>query len=292
MKITKAVIPAAGYGTRFLPFTKASPKEMIPVVDKPVIQYIVEAAVKSGIEEIILITGQNKRSIEDHFDSNFELEFRLEQAGKKEELKELRQISELAKFVYIRQKEPLGNGHAVLCAKEVIGDEPFVVIWGDEIWTGEKPQIQQLLNSFAENQQPIISLKESASDEEFQYMCQRYGCIDGQKVKDNLYEIKSVVEKPDPAEAPSNLFSMGGYVLTPAIFNYLEKIQSGKGNEIWLVDALREMAKVEKVYGRCIEGQYYDIGNKLGFLKATVDFALGRADINGEFKEFLKAKNI
>lgn len=286
MRIKKAVIPVAGLGTRFLPFTKAMPKEMLPLVDIPVLQYIVEEAVEAGIEEIILITGQNKRAIEDHFDYSFELEERLKRAGKIEEFKEIRRISDMAKFVYVRQKEPKGNGHAILCAKEVVGNEPFVVFWGDDFIEAKPSRTKQLLSAFEKLNHSVISLVKCQEEEDKS----RYGIVEiGQEIESGLYKINNIIEKPGPDKAPSDLFIAGGFVFTPEVFGILEKLKPGKGGEIWLADADAQLAQAGKMYGLEIKnGKYYDTGSKIGYLKTVIDFALKRDDVNGEFVEYLK----
>jgi UTP--glucose-1-phosphate uridylyltransferase len=286
-KLRKIVIPVAGYGTRFLPFTKAQPKEMIPVVDKPVIQYIVENAVAAGFNQVVLVTSSNKRALEDHFDSNYELETKLEKAGKKEALEAVRHATNLAKFIYVRQPEPLGNGHAVLMAREVVGDEPFAMVWGDEILKSEPSVLKQLRECYEKYQKSTITLIR-APKEKFEEYCAKYGCADVEDLGGGEYKIKGVVEKPDPKDAPSDLFSVGGWIFEPKIMDILAQTQSGKGGEIWLQDAVDVLAKSGELYGKEMPCQYYDIGSKLGFLKATVDFALERDDVKEEFAEYLK----
>lgn len=287
MTLKKIVIPVAGYGTRFLPYTKAAPKEMVPLVDKPVIQYIVEDAVAAGFTEVILITGANKRAIEDHFDSNFELEYKLEKAGKTEQLKEVRKISKLAKFIYVRQPEPLGNGHAILMAKGVVGDEPFAVVWGDGIMRADPPVLAQLRKCFEKHKKSCLALTR-APKEQFKEYCQRYACAEVEKISPTDYKIKKVIEKPEPDEAPSDLFSIGGMVFEPKVMEILETTKPGKGGEIWLQDANDVLAKNGELYGREIDVKYFDIGSKQGFLEATVEFALEREDLKEEFGEYLK----
>jgi len=291
VKIRKVIIPVAGFGTRFLPYTKAAPKEMLPIVDKPVIQFIVEEAVRSGIEEVVLITGQNKRAIEDHFDYNFELEQLLKDKGKEKEFEEIRRISDMAKFFYVRQKAPLGNGHAVLCAKEIINNEPFAVAWGDDLFRAKVPHIQQLINVFDKYHQPVISLIK-APEGKFEDYCSRYGVADAEKIDKRTYKIKKLVEKPEPANAPSDLFSIGGYIFTPDIFPILEKTKPGKGGEIWLVDAIEVLAKQGRLFGCLLEGDYHDIGSKSGFLKATVAYALEHGDVDEDFRQYLRELKI
>lgn len=288
MEIKKAIIPAAGYGTRFLPATKASPKEMLPIVDKPVIQYVVEEAVKSGIKHIIIITGANKRPIEDHFDYNFELEYRLHEAGKDKELAEMREIATMATFTYIRQKEHLGNGHAVLCAKEIINHEPFAVLWGDEFMTAEPPRIKQMMDAYEKYPGVIMSALRTSKPED----TKKYGFGKGEEIEKGLYRLTDMVEKPGPKDVPSDIALVGGYILVPEIFDILEKMNPGKGGEIWLTDAIKELINQNKpVYAKDIDkGKYYDCGDKLEYLKANIDLALGRADLAGGLKQFLDEK--
>lgn len=284
MKIRKAIIPAAGYGTRFLPMTKASPKEMLPIIDKPIIQYIVEEAVASGIEDIILVTGYNKRAIEDHFDHCLELENYLEKTGKDEQLEEVRKIARMANFIYIRQKGPYGTGTPILNAAPIIGDEPFVVLWGDDFIHSDPPRTQQLIEVYHKFKGPVISLVKTDDKG-----TNKYGIADAALIKDNVYRINKLIEKPGPEKAPSRLASVSGFLLTPDIFPILENLQPGKGGEFWLNDAMDQLGEKRDFYGCLIKnGQYYDTGNKLEYLKANVEFGLTRKDINGEFKSFLK----
>lgn len=284
MQIKKAIIPAAGYGTRFLPFTKAMPKEMLPLIDKPVIQYIVEELVASGITQIILITNWNKRAIEDHFDYNFELEYRLKEAGKTEYYQMIREVANLATFTYVRQKELLGNGHAVLCAKNLINNEPFVVSWGDDLIIGKnKPYFAQLIDIYKKYEASVLSVM--PTDKEGM---KRYGIIKAKKVTDRIHQVLGVVEKPGPEKAPSNLAHLGGFVLTPNIFKILEKTKPGKSGEIWLQDAVNDLCQTEPVYAYEYEGERYDTGEKKGFLESTVKMALQREDLKEDFKKFLK----
>ena len=285
LRVKKAVIPVAGLGTRFLPATKAQPKEMLPLVDKPVIQYIVEEAVKAGIEQIIFITGRHKRAIEDHFDRNLELERALEEKGKRELLKAVKEISEIADFIFIRQKEPKGLGHAVLTAEPAVGSEPFAVLLGDDVMVGEKPAIGELIEVFKKFNCPVLGLQEVPREE-----VSSYGIAGGRLVEEDLIKVDSLVEKPSPAEAPSNYAIAGRYILTPDIFTVLRRTKPGKGGEIQLTDAIAELAKERAVYGRIIKGKRYDTGNKLGFLEATVDFALMRNDLREPFLKFLEEK--
>lgn len=284
-KIRKAVIPAAGFGTRFLPQTKALPKEMLPIVDKPVIQYVVEEVVASGVKDIVIVTGWNKRAIEDHFDYPFELEKRLEEWGKLDKLEEVRRIADMANFIYIRQKGPYGNGTPVLSAREVIGDEPFLVIWGDEFIYSTPPRAKQCIDVFEKYGDPVISAIQVPKKD-----VQRYGIADVKHVEDQVYQIFKLIEKPDPKEAPSNLAAHGCYVLTPDIFDEIAKLKPGKGNEIWLTDAIRNLMKKRPIYACEIKnGKYYDTGNKIEYLKTVVEFALRHEDLNGEFRKYLKS---
>lgn len=282
MKVRKAVIPAAGLGTRFLPATKAQPKEMLPIVDKPTIQYIVEEAVESGIEDLIIITGKHKRAIEDHFDRNLELEMALEAKGKKELLETVKDISDLINVHYVRQKETKGLGHAILCAKTFIGNEPFAVLLGDDIVNADKPVTKQLIEEFEEKESTIIGVQEVPNN-----LVHKYGIVDYSEQYDDLYKVRALVEKPNLEDAPSNIAILGRYIITPEIFNILENTPPGKGNEIQLTDALQSLMNKEEVYAKVFSGKRYDIGNKLGFLEATIEFAMGRDDIKDEFKEYL-----
>lgn len=284
-KITKAVIPAAGMGTRFLPATKALPKEMLPVVDKPVIQYVVEEAVASGIKDIIIITGWHKRSIEDHFDYPFELEKRLAEAGKYNKLKLIRKIADMANFIYIRQKGPYGNATPVLNAKRVIGNEPFAVLWGDEFIYAKPPRLKQMMDVYDKYKDCVISGVRIVEKK----AVSKYGIAEYKEVDKGIFEIKRIVEKPDPDKAPSNLAVHGAYIFNPEIFEYLEKLKPGKAGEVWLVDAINQLMQKRAVYAVEIkEGRYYDTGNILEYLKANVEFALARSDLASEFKSFLK----
>lgn len=286
-KVRKAVIPAAGFGTRFLPATKASPKEMLPIVDKPIIQYVVEQAVEAGIEQVIIVTGWHKRAIEDHFDRHFELEARLEKDGKIRELKEVKRISELCDFVYVRQKEPLGNGHAVLVARDVVGDEPFVVMWGDEFFEADPPSVAQLIKAYEEFNSPVIAgvrIEEKNLN--------RYGIADVTPVRGNIFKINNIVEKPEASEAPSNLATHGNYLLTPDIFEILSGLKPQKNGEIWIAQAIDELIKKRDVYAvELANAKYYDCGSKIDYLKAVVDFGLKHEDTNSQFREYLKTLN-
>jgi len=283
MTIKKAIIPAAGLGTRFLPATKAQPKEMLPIVDKPTIQYIVEEAVASGIEDILIITGRNKRAIEDHFDRAIELELALEKKNKQSLLKLVREISEMVNIHYIRQKEPRGLGHAIYCARSFIGSEPFAVLLGDDIvHSPTKPCLKQLIEVYERFRTTILGVQEVPHDQ-----VSLYGIVAGKPVEEGIYKVEDLVEKPFREQAPSNIAILGRYILTPEIFDILKTTKPGAGGEIQLTDALKELAKHQVIYAYTFEGIRYDVGNKLGFLKATVEFALKQKDISGEFLKYL-----
>ena len=281
--ITKAVIPAAGLGTRFLPATKASPKEMLPLVDKPLIQYVVEEAVAAGIHQIIIITGRGKRAIEDHFDISFELEETLKQTGKEDHIPALRKISDMADFCYIRQSQPQGLGHAILCAKNLIGDEPFAVLLGDDIVDHPVPALQQMISIYERTPAPLIGVQRVAQSQVHQY-----GILDAMLAIDGLHKINHLVEKPSPEDAPSDLAVIGRYILIPEIFDLLEKTKPGKNNEIQLTDALNDLAALRTMYGYLIKGNRYDAGDKLGFLQATVEMGLKNPSLGDAFKQYLK----
>jgi UTP--glucose-1-phosphate uridylyltransferase len=285
MTVKKAIIPAAGLGTRFLPATKAQPKEMLPIVDKPTIQYIIEEAVASGIEEILIITGRNKKCIEDHFDKSIELELELEKAGKEELLELVRDISDMVDIHYIRQKEPRGLGHAIYCAKTFVGDEPFAVLLGDDVVDSETPCLKQLIDCFSEYKTTILGVqtvqKENVS---------KYGIVDGIHIEDKVYKVKDLVEKPSMEEAPSNVAILGRYIITPEIFNILANTEPGKGGEIQLTDALKTLINKEAMYAYNFEGKRYDVGDKLGFLEATIEFALKKEELREEFIDYLNSK--
>lgn len=286
-KITKALIPAAGFGTRFLPQTKAMPKEMLPIVDKPVIQYVVEEVVASGIETVIIVTGANKRAIEDHFDEpNEELEQMLLEGGKTEALEQIKKISQMADFVYIRQKGPYGNGTPVLSGEAVIENESFAVVWGDEFILSDPPRLAQMMEVHEKYGGIVISGVRIEKKEDLK----RYGIADIEPVEDNIFKIKRIVEKPSPEEAPSNLATHGAYILPPEIFGALKEVQPGKGGEIWLIDAINLLqSRGVPVYAVEISNaKYYDTGNKLEYMKTVVDMALLHPEINGEFEEYLK----
>ena len=282
-KIRKAVIPAAGLGTRFLPATKAQPKEMLPIVDKPTLQYIIEEAVASGIEEILIITGRNKKSIEDHFDKSVELELELENKGKTELLEIVQNISNMINIHYIRQKEPRGLGDAIYCARHFIGDEPFAVMLGDDIVDNKVPCLKQLMDAYDEYRTTILGVQKVAKED-----TNKYGIIDAKFIEDRVYKVKDLVEKPDSDKAPSNIAILGRYIITPEIFDILSDLPPGKGDEIQLTDALKELSKKEAMYAYDFEGRRYDVGDKLGFLEATVDFALKRDELKDGFIDYLR----
>lgn len=282
MKVKKAIIPAAGLGTRFLPATKAQPKEMLPIVDKPTIQYIIEEAVASGIEQILIITGRNKRAIEDHFDKSVELENELESHNKEQLLTLVKDISNMAEIYYIRQKEPKGLGHAISCAKTFVGNEPFAVMLGDDVVDSKVPCLKQLINCYDEYKTSILGVQEVPPSE-----VSKYGIVAGMHIENGVYKVKDLVEKPKVEEAPSNIAILGRYIITPQIFNILEETKPGKGGEIQLTDALRTLICNEAMYAYNFEGRRYDVGDKLGFLEATVEFALKREDLKKDFMKYL-----
>lgn len=281
--IKKAIFPVAGFGTRFLPATKAQPKEMLPIVDKPVIQYLVEEAVAAGITDIIMVTGRGKRAIEDHFDSSFELEHTLVEKEKHALLEEVRNISKLANFIYVRQPKPLGDGHAILCARNLIGDEPCAILFGDDIIDGKVPGIKQLIDAYNETGCSIIGLQEIDKKDS-----SSYGMIGGKKVGNMLYEIEQLVEKPKPADAPSNLAVIGKYIITPEIFDCIEQGGRSAGGEQRLIDGFEVLLKKQRIYGKILEGKRYDTGQKIGLITANIDFALKRKDLGPELREYLK----
>jgi UTP--glucose-1-phosphate uridylyltransferase len=287
-RVRKGVFPAAGLGTRFLPATKAQPKEMLPIVDKPTIQYVVEEAVASGLSEIVIVTGRNKRAIEDHFDAAFELEYYLNDRGKMDELAQIQTISDLASVSYVRQKEPLGLGHAILCARSLVGEEPFGVFLGDDI-IGQTnvPCMRQLLEVYERYGGPVIAIERVPMSR-----IQHYGVIAGRHVGGNVWEIDDLVEKPTAEEAPSDLAIIGRYVLTPDIFPILADTPADARGEIQLTDALRALKRRRPMYAVAFEGKRFDTGDKLGFLKATVEFALARPDLADEFRAYLKSLNL
>jgi len=305
-QIKKVIIPAAGWGTRFLPATKAMPKEMLPIVDKPVIQYVVEEVVAAGIKDIIIVTGWQKRAIEDHFDNSFELEKHLEAQGKKKELSQIKKIPQLANFIYVRQKgKYYGNAVPILNAQSIIGNEPFAVLWGDEFIMAQPPRLTQMLNVYKKYKGAVISAVEIKDKNQFS----RYGIADiepvdeasssssrfaslrsARVVEKNIFKIKKIIEKPSPNKAPSNLATHGAYILPPEIFNIIKNLKPGKNNEIWLVDAINELIKINfPVYACKIKnGKYYDTGNKLEYLKTVIKFAFQRPEFSKELKQYLK----
>ncbi len=286
-KIRKAVFPAAGYGTRFLPATKAQPKEMLPIVDKPVIQYLVEEAVEAGIEEIIIVTGRGKRAIEDHFDHSFELEHTLEKKGKKNLLKKVWEVSDLAKFVYVRQPMPLGDGHAIMQAKELIGDEPFAVLFGDDIVDHEIPAIKQLINVYEKTNSSVIGLEKIPKNE-----TNKYGIVKSCGFDGRTHHLEGMVEKPDPKKAPSDLAIIGKYICTPEIFEAMEKAKPSKDGEIRLIDGFLELIKTQQIYGYELEGKRFDTGQQLGFIGATIHYALKRKDLSADLTKILRSLDL
>ena len=283
-KIKKAIIPAAGLGTRFLPATKAQPKEMLPIVDKPTLQYIIEECVASGIEEILIITGRNKKSIEDHFDRNIELELELEKSNKQEMLEMVREISDMVNIHFIRQKEPKGLGHAILCAKSFVGNEPFAVLLGDDVvYNDGKPCLKQLIDCYGEYKTSVLGVQNVADEN-----VDKYGIVSGIKIDDRVYKVKNLIEKPSIDEAPSNIAILGRYIITPKIFEILQNTEPGKGNEIQLTDALLKLIEEEAMYAYNFEGRRYDVGDKLGFLEATVEYAVRREELREDFIKYLE----
>ncbi|VUZ86610.1 UTP--glucose-1-phosphate uridylyltransferase [Candidatus Methylomirabilis lanthanidiphila] len=287
MRIRKAIIPAAGLGTRFLPATKAQPKEMLPIVDKPTIQYVVEEAAASGIEDIIIVTGRGKDAIENHFDRSMELQIALDRQGKKEQLREIERISELASFCYIRQEEPLGLGHAILTAKALVGDEPFAVLLGDDIIDSEVPCLGQMIAAFERYRSSIIAVQQVSKEE-----TSNYGIIDSRSIEDSIYQILDLVEKPSPESAPSDLAIIGRYILTPEVFAALERTIPDAGGEIQLTNGLRALLRTQAMYGLAFRGRRYDAGSKLGFVKATVQFALKRPDLAPGLRAYLRTLSL
>ncbi len=283
MRVKKAIIPAAGLGTRFLPATKAQPKEMLPIVDKPTIQYIVEEAIDSGIEEILIVTGRNKRAIEDHFDRSVELELELARKNNNGLLKQVQDISNLVDIHYIRQKEAKGLGHAIYCARTFVGNEPFAVMLGDDVVSSRIPCLRQLMDVFEDYSNTVLGVQKVSPDD-----VNKYGIISCEELGERLYKVKDLVEKPAINDAPSNVAILGRYIITPEIFDILGDTEPGSGGEIQLTDALRTLGNSQPMYAYNFEGKRYDIGSKLGFLQATVEFALQREDLKDEFKEYLK----
>lgn len=284
MKVRKAIIPAAGLGTRFLPATKAQPKEMLAIVDKPTIQYIIEEAVASGIQDIIIVTGRNKRSIEDHFDRSIELELELEKNNKQDVLEMVRNISEIANIHYIRQKEPRGLGHAILTARHFIGDEPFAVLLGDDIVVSKKPCLGQMLEVYDEYKTSVLGVQKVAKE-----VVNKYGIVDSKPIDNRVYKVKDLVEKPPIDKAPSDVAILGRYIITPTIFKYLETQDAGAGGEIQLTDALKRMAKDEAMYAYEFKGHRYDVGTKAGFIQANIEFALRNDELKEDMLQYLNA---
>jgi UTP--glucose-1-phosphate uridylyltransferase len=282
MRVKKAVIPAAGLGTRFLPATKAQPKEMLPIVDKPTIQYIIEEAVASGIEEILIITGRSKKAIEDHFDKSVELEQELEHNNKQELLSMVKEVSNMANIYYIRQKEPKGLGHAINCARTFIGNEPFAVMLGDDIVDSKTPCLKQLIGCYNEFKTTILGVQEVARQD-----VNKYGIVKGMHIEDGVYKVKDLIEKPKVEESPSNIAILGRYIITPQIFDILDNTVPGKGGEIQLTDALKTLISQEAMYAYKFEGRRYDVGDKLGFLQANIEYALKREDLREPFMKYL-----
>lgn len=283
-KIRKAIIPAAGLGTRFLPATKAQPKEMLPIVDTPTIQYIIEEAVASGIEEILIITGRNKKCIEDHFDRSIELELELEKSGKNELLELVRDISDMVDIHFIRQKEPKGLGHAIYCAKTFVGNEPFAVLLGDDIvYNDEYPCLKQLMDCYSEYGTTILGVQSVDEND-----VDKYGIVDGIHIENNVHKVKGLVEKPAVDEAPTNVAILGRYIITPRIFEILENTAPGKGGEIQLTDALLELMSQEAMYAYNFKGRRYDVGSKQGFLEATIEYALRRPELRDDLTVYLE----
>lgn len=283
MEVRKAVIPAAGLGVRFFPVTKSLPKEMLPLVDKPIIQYIIEEAVASGLENILVVTGRGKRAIEDYFDQSPDLERHLTQKGKHDLLKIVRELGELVDIHYVRQKEPRGLGHAVFCARKFVGEEPFAVLLGDDLICHEIPCLKQMLALYTQVQATILAVQEVPAQD-----VNKYGILDARLIQPGVYQVNDLVEKPDPATAPSRLAIMGRYIITPQIFELLARTPPGAGGEIQLTDALRELKQTQPIYGLAFKGKRYDVGDKLGYLKATIDFALAHhPDLKEEFAAYL-----
>lgn len=280
--IKKAIIPAAGLGTRFLPATKATPKEMLPIIDKPMIQYIVEEAIASGIEDILIVTGKNKRAIEDHFDHSFELESHLEEKQKLQELFDVRQSGNV-EIHYIRQKEPKGLGHAVWCARKFIGDEPFAVLLGDDIIDADTPGLKQLINQYDQTGASVVAVQEVLANE-----TNRYGIIEYKEQQGKVYKVEGMIEKPQPGTTDSRMAIMGRYILTPEIFTILDQQKVGAGGEVQLTDAIEQLLHSQDVFGYAFEGERYDVGEKLGFVKTTIDLALKRADLKDDVLTYLQ----
>jgi UTP--glucose-1-phosphate uridylyltransferase len=285
MKVKKAVFPVAGLGTRFLPATKSSPKEMLPLIDKPLVQYVVEEAVASGIEQILFVTGRGKHNIEDHFDISVELEAHLYDKGKDRELSRVREIAEMVNIFYVRQRQALGLGHAILCARDFVGNEPFAVLLGDDIVDSERPCLGQLMNVFNEHKGSVLALEKVPLEK-----ISSYGCVAADQIGERTFHVTDMVEKPAREDAPSDMAIIGRYILTPRIFEILEMQEPGKGDEIQLTDAILKLSREESVYGCLFEGLRHDCGDKLGFLKATVDMALKRKEFKVEFEAYLRQR--
>jgi UTP--glucose-1-phosphate uridylyltransferase len=286
-KITKVIIPVAGLGTRFLPATKAQPKEMLPIIDKPVIQYLVEEAVKSGIKDVVFVTGRGKRAIEDHFDYAPELESSLIKKNKKDVFKQVREISEMANFFYVRQKMPRGDGDAVLCAGHLTNNEPVAVLFGDDVVDSRVPCLKQMINVFEKYGDCVVALDQVPKKD-----VKHYGVVKAVKVAENVYEIKDIIEKPQPEKAPSNLIIVGKYILTPQLFQELKKIKPSGNEEIRIANGLKNLLKKHPVYGFRFQGKRYDCGSKLGYLQATIDFAFKHPEVKNNFKNYLKGLNL
>lgn len=285
MKVKKAVFPVAGLGTRFLPATKSSPKEMLPLIDKPLVQYVVEEAVASGIEQILFVTGRGKHNIEDHFDISVELEAHLYDKGKDRELSRVREIAEMVNIFYVRQRQALGLGHAILCARDFVGNEPFAVLLGDDIVDSDRPCLGQLMNVFNKHKGSVLALEKVPMEK-----ISSYGCVAADQIDERTFHVTDMVEKPARNEAPSDMAIIGRYILTPRIFEILEMQEPGKGDEIQLTDAILKLSREEEVYGCLFEGLRHDCGDKLGFLKATVDMALKRDEFKMEFELYLRQR--
>ncbi len=286
--IKKAILPVAGFGTRFLPATKAQPKEMLPVVDKPAIQYLVEEAVQAGIEEIVFVTGRGKRAIEDHFDYSFELDHTLVEKNKHDLLEKVREVEKLAKFSYVRQPIPLGDGHAVLCARHIIGNEPVLVMFGDSLYDSQVPAAKQIIDVYKKYQDPVVGLAEVEKDE-----VEKFGVIDGIELEEGIYEIKKFMEKPKKEEAPSRLVAVGKYVINAEVFEILESMKSGKSGEIRLADAFELiLEKNRPIYGKKLEGEWLDTGEKLNFITTTIKVGLKHPEIGEKLKKFIKGLTI
>lgn len=285
MKVKKAIFPVAGFGTRFLPATKAQPKEMLPVVDKPAIQYLAEEAASAGIEEIIFVTGRGKRAIEDHFDYSFELDHNLVEKNKHDLVKKVREISQLAKFSYVRQPMPLGDGHAIRCAAHLVRNEPVLVLFGDTLYDAAVPPARQIIDTYEKYQKPVVGLSEVEMSE-----VDKFGVIDGQPLSEDEFLIKRFIEKPDVSAAPSNLAAVGAYVITPEVLAVLDKMKKGKSGEIRLADAFEIMLEQgQEIYGKKISGHWLDTGNKLGFIQATLRLGLKDSEIKDKLREYLKS---